>query len=100
MKKKIVPPSHRARVVYSGRVQGVGFRHTAEQKALALGLTGWVKNLPDNRVEMICEGAKADIEKLLSELQACHLGPHIKKADVRWETPTGEYGDFTVEFHL
>jgi acylphosphatase len=81
-------------------VQGVGFRHTAEQKALAASLTGWVKNLPDGRVELLCEGSKPVIEALLTEIKTCRLGPYIKKADVRWEPPTGEFTDFIVEFHL
>lgn len=100
MKKKIVPPSHRARVFYTGRVQGVGFRYTAEQMALEASLTGWVKNISDGRVELVCEGAKDSIDQYLADLKSCHLGPFIKKVDVRWEPPTGEFLDFTVEFQL
>ena len=58
MKSKKAPITHRAHVFYSGRVQGVGFRYTAQALALDLGLVGWVKNLPDNRVELVCEGTK------------------------------------------
>src|SRR5688572_13769093 len=100
MKKKTSLPSHRARVLYTGRVQGVGFRYTAERQALAAGLTGWVKNLPDGRVELVCEGSKDTIDKFLDGIKASHLGPHIKKVDVRWENPNGEFSDFTVEFQL
>lgn len=100
MKKKIVPPTHRARVFYTGRVQGVGFRHTAEQIALASLLTGWVKNLPDGRVELVCEGSKSVIDTYLADIKSGQLGPFIKKVDVRWELPTGEFTDFTVEFYL
>ena len=102
MKKKTKPAAatHRAHVFYSGRVQGVGFRYTVEQMALDLGLGGWVKNLPDTRVELLCEGGKKEIENLLVSIKESTLGPHIKKVDCRWEEPTGKFTDFTVEFCL
>ena len=99
MKKKAVKEMQRAHVYYSGRVQGVGFRYTAERFALELSLLGWVKNLPDGRVELICEGPKEKIEELFSHIQKSMLGRHIKKTDIRWETPTHEFCDFIVEFH-
>ena len=95
---KIAKPTHRVHVYYSGRVHGVGFRYTAENIAHRLGLTGWVKNLTDGRVELVCEGAKEKIETFLTEIQEGSLGPYIKKADRRWEEPTQDYGDFRVEF--
>lgn len=100
MAKKISPSSHRAHVYYTGRVQGVGFRYTAERLALELGLTGWVKNLPDGRVEIVCEGSKDKIDQLLENIQKSSLGPHIKKAALTWEKPTQEFTDFSVEFCL
>lgn len=98
MKKNIVKATHRAHVFYSGRVQGVGFRYTAERIALDLGLVGWVKNLPDGRVEVVCEGGKEKIEALLCQIRESSLGSYIKKIDCRWETPTQEFSDFLVEF--
>lgn len=100
MAKKPVKDIQRAHVYYSGRVQGVGFRYTAEGLALDLKLVGWVKNLPDGRVELLCEGPKPNIEELFSRIQKSILGRHIKKADVFWEKPTNEFTDFTVEFCL
>lgn len=88
----------RAHIFYTGRVQGVGFRYTAEKIAMDLGLVGWVKNLPDQRVELICEGAKDKIEELLDQIKASHLGPHIRKVRCDWEKATGEFKDFRVEF--
>ena len=96
--KAIKKPTHRAHVHYSGRVQGVGFRYTAENVAHRLGLVGWIKNLTDGRVELVCEGPKAKIDQLLSEIQEGSLGGYIKKADCVWEEPTQEYEDFRVEF--
>ena len=100
MAKKPVKDNQRAHVYYSGRVQGVGFRYTAEELALDLRLVGWVKNMPDGRVELLCEGPKAKIEELFSRIQKSILGRHIKKADTFWEKPTNEFTDFTVEFYL
>ena len=89
----------RAHVFYSGRVQGVGFRYTAEQFALELELVGWVKNLPDGRVELVCEGPKEKIELLLEKIRSS-FGAVIQKAACDWETPTHEFQDFGVEFVL
>ena len=98
--KKITKDIRRVHVYYSGRVQGVGFRYTAEGLALGLKLVGWVKNMPDGRVELVCEGPKEKIEELFSRIQKSDLGPHIKKVDVSWEAPKNEFKDFTVEFYL
>ncbi len=56
-------------VIVSGRVQGVFFRGAAAQEARALGLSGWVSNLPDGRVEIVAEGGRRNLEML------CRLGP-------------------------
>ena len=53
------------RSLISGRVQGVFFRHYTREKALSLGLTGWVRNLPDGRVEVIVQGNRAQVEAML-----------------------------------
>ena len=100
MKKKIEKPGGvRAHVFYSGRVQGVGFRYTAERLALELALNGFVKTLPDGRVELVCEGSKERVESLLDKIKKDPaLGPHIRKASCAWEEPTGEHADFRIEF--
>lgn len=100
MKKKILPATHRAHVFYSGRVQGVGFRYTTERLAHETGVLGFVKNLPDGRVELVCESDKVKIDKLLVKIQESILGRHIQKADCRWEDPTQKFTDFSVEFHF
>ncbi len=56
----------RIHVYYSGMVQGVGFRFTAEKLAKGLGLAGWVKNLRDGRVEVLCEGEEADLVSFIN----------------------------------
>lgn len=99
MKKKEVASARRAHIFFSGRVQGVGFRYTAEKIALEIGLVGWVKNLPDNRVEVICEGSEEKICLFLDKLKQSSLGVHIKKVDHAFEKPTGEFKDFCIEYY-
>ena len=94
MRKKKV----RAHVVYSGRVQGIGFRYTAERLALGHGLVGWVKNLPDGRVEVVCEAPQGTIDLFLEDIQKSPLGAYIKKTDCTWEKPTNKFTDFCIEF--
>ena len=99
MKKNPSQAAVRARVFYTGRVQGVGFRYTAERLALGLGLSGLVKNLSDGRVELVCEGPQDTIETLLAQVkQDPALGRHIRGVACAWEKPTGEFTDFRVEF--
>lgn len=90
-------PGHRAHLYYSGRVQGVGFRLTADQVASSLGLSGFVKNLPDARVEVVCEGDEAAIKKLMGKLGDV-FGQYIRGVDVEWSRATGEFEGFSVEF--
>lgn len=99
MRKKELAAAHRAHVYYSGRVQGVGFRFTAERVALELGLVGWVRNLPDGRVEVVCEGSKENIELFLDRIQRSGLASYIQKTQCLWEEPTHEFKDFSIEFY-
>ena len=78
----------RVRVIYSGRVQGVGFRATARDCARGLPLTGFVRNEPDGTVLLEAQGKTASIEELLSRI-ASHMGRNIIRAD-RAEIPDRE----------
>ncbi|MFQ6794423.1 acylphosphatase [Thomasclavelia sp.] len=60
----------RRHYIFKGRVQGVGFRFTTYQKALQLGLTGWVRNLYDGTVEACFQGEEVKIDRLVKEMQA------------------------------
>jgi acylphosphatase len=62
----------RAYVLISGRVQGVGYRFATAGKAKSLGLRGWVRNLPDGRVEATFEGPKWQVERMINW---CYEGP-------------------------
>lgn len=73
----------------SGRVQGVGYRLSTRKEAVKLGVKGWVKNLPDDRVEAVLEGKKTAVEQMI---QWCHHGPEaavVKDVQVEQETPEG-----------
>ena len=86
----------RARLLISGRVQGVGYRASASWAARNLGLKGWVRNLDDGRVEALVEGPRAKIEELVGW---AHQGPpaaRVSDVDVTWEPATGEFRTFDV----
>ena len=86
----------RAHVYVSGQVQGVFFRDSAREKAEHLGLTGWVKNLPDGRVEALFEGPS---EKVREVIQWCKQGPpHATVEDVEtaFEASQGGLTGFEV----
>ena len=66
-----------------GRVQGVCFRMCAQEEAMHLGLTGWVRNLPDGRVEIMAEGEEQDVRKFLAWCR--HGPPHAMVMDVDFQ---------------
>lgn len=80
----------RAHVFISGQVQGVFFRQEAKDRARTRGVTGWVRNLPDGRVEAVFEGSEESIE---SVIDWCRRGPslaEVNSVEVEWEEPIGE----------
>ncbi|MBI1971424.1 MAG: acylphosphatase [Candidatus Wildermuthbacteria bacterium] len=86
----------RIHLFVSGRVQGVLFRQHARARALELGLKGWARNLLDDRVEIIAEGEKENIEKFI---EWCKKGPPMAKVEhvaVSFEGYKGEFKDFSV----
>ena len=80
-------------------VQGVGFRFTAERIAISLGLTGWVKNLRDGRVEVICEGEESDLVDFISKMKSDPMKRYITGTQVTWQDATGEFSDFGIRFY-
>ena len=61
--------SSRPRLLFRGTVQGVGFRATTQRAAHAVGVRGWVRNLPDGSVEALAEGSPAQLDRLIGELR-------------------------------
>ncbi len=88
----------RLHVYWSGRVQGVGFRYTAESVALELKLTGWVRNIPDGRVEAVCEGPAKALQAFLDQVSKGPMRPYIQETQADWPEATGEFEDFRVRF--
>ncbi|OFW56041.1 MAG: acylphosphatase [Candidatus Solincola sediminis] len=88
----------RAHILVYGRVQGVYYRSYAEDEAQALGLTGWVRNRPDGRVEAILEGEETAVREMIDWAHKGSPSSRVDKVDVAWETPTGEFYDFHVSF--
>jgi len=86
----------RAHVLISGRVQGVCFRMYTQETAERLGLTGWVRNRWDGRVEAVFEGEEQDVAEAV---RWCHRGSpyaHVTKVEVDWQEPTGKYDSFFI----
>ncbi|MFB6490311.1 MAG: SelD-related putative sulfur metabolism protein [Thermoproteus sp. AZ2] len=84
----------RAKIVFEGEVQGVGFRPLARAKAKALGLYGYAKNLPDGRVEVVVEGDVERIKRLAEVL--CPEGANCRVSEMTWEEYRGEFKDFDI----
>lgn len=76
-----------AHILYSGDVQGVGFRFTVRRYAAEEGITGWVRNLRDGRVEAVLEGEETRVEKVIREIED-HFEGHISGKD-RQDRPSG-----------
>ncbi len=86
----------RLQLLIHGRVQGVFFRASARREARQLGLTGWVKNRPDGRVEVLLEG---DEERVKEFLTWAHHGPstaRVEQVETKWRSYTGEFADFRI----
>lgn len=86
----------RIHIFVSGIVQGVFFRYSTSIKAKQLGLTGWVRNLRDGRVEMVCEGKDDAIKEMIAWSKKGPPGAFVEKIDVQYEEYQGEFTDFQI----
>jgi acylphosphatase len=87
-----VPELKRVRVLVSGDVQGVGFRWSTRAEAVGRGVSGWVRNMIDGRVEAVFEGPAGDVDALVAW---CRTGPawaSVTGVETLEEEPTGELG--------
>lgn len=87
----------RVHAYYIGRVQGVGFRFAAVDIALKLGVSGWVKNLPDGRVEVTAESEEDSLKEFLKMIFSNFSG-YIQDVETEWPAATGEFKDFKIGF--
>jgi len=91
-----MPERARVHLVVSGIVQGVSFRYYTVEEARRLGLAGWVRNLPDGRVEVEAEGERPALEALVAW---CRRGPPAARVDgveAEWSAHRGDLGPFAT----
>lgn len=86
----------RARIWISGRVQGVFYRDHTRRWASSMGLSGWVRNLPDGRVEALVEGEKENIQNLEKRLREGPPLSRVETVQTEWEDYKGEFLDFRI----
>jgi len=82
---------------YTGSVQGVGFRFTAQEAASDLQVKGWVKNLGDGRVEIVAEAEEKALIDFLTRVSQ-NFRDYIQNTDAEWMEATGEFEDFGIRF--
>lgn len=88
----------RAHVFVSGKVQGVYFRQNTKEVATKHSVSGWVRNLPDGRVEAVFEGGEKDVSDVI---EWCHVGPpnaSVQDVNVKFQKYAGEFTDFSVNY--
>jgi acylphosphatase len=88
----------RARVIISGKVQGVWFRAETQRAARRIGVSGWVRNVSDGTVEAVFEGPRQLVEDAIAW---CHQGSpasRVSDVNVTWEDYTGEFETFDVTY--
>jgi acylphosphatase len=88
----------RAHVFVTGRVQGVFFRSQTQHKADRYDVKGWVRNLPDDRVEAVFEGEKEAVQTLIEFCKHGPSGARVTNIDLTWEKYTGEFDRFKIKY--
>ncbi len=84
-------------VYFTGQVQGVGFRYTARRLASRFPVTGYVRNMPDGRVELVVEGAASEVDRFVDELRTT-MGSHVRHCDIQRISASGEFDGFQIRF--
>ncbi|MFA4966827.1 MAG: acylphosphatase [Candidatus Margulisiibacteriota bacterium] len=87
----------RVEIYYSGNVQGVGFRFTADRLAPVFKIAGYVKNTPDGKVKIVAEGDEEKLKSFLTAVQN-EMGHYVRDKEIDWSPPTGEFKDFGLKF--
>jgi len=85
------------RIVFAGRVQGVGFRYTSLRIAKGYELTGHVRNLADGTVEMVAQGSSKEIDDCLREIQA-YFGDYIRECTIKGIPWSPRFTDFRIDY--
>jgi acylphosphatase len=93
-----MPDEVRLQAIVHGRVQGVNFRYYTGLQAQELGVTGYVRNKWDRTVEVVAEGERGAVEKLLEFIKVGPRGALVRRVDSQWQDPTGQFGYFEVRY--
>ncbi len=96
--KDIAPDRHRLQAAVQGRVQGVSFRYYTQRRATELGLVGYVRNTWDGSVEVVAEGQRSDLDKLLAILRVGPRAAVVTRVDVQWAAATNAFDRFEVRY--
>jgi acylphosphatase len=88
-------PRNRRHIFYQGRVQGVGFRYTVRNIAMRHNVTGYVRNMPDGRVELIVEGPDEEMDQFLDSIKQ-RMNEHIRGIEQKLWPATGEFPQFQI----
>jgi acylphosphatase len=88
----------RAHVFISGTVQGVFFRSETRDEAKRLGVAGWVRNMPDGKVEAVFEGEEKSVKEIIEFCKRGPPGARVADIHVVWENYTGEFRDFEIRY--
>jgi acylphosphatase len=83
-------------ILYSGNVQGVGFRYTVKSVAAGFEVAGTVRNLVDGRVELIAEGTKDELEGFRQAVRDSGMGHFIQKEDINWNDAANQFRGFEI----
>ena len=84
------------RILYSGNVQGVGFRYTVKSTATGYEVTGTVRNLPDGQVELVAEGARDELEAFRQGVRDSGLEHFIRDEKITWSETLNEFRGFEI----
>ena len=90
-----LPKPIRRTIHFSGNVQGVGFRFTTQAIASRFPVTGFVRNLPDGRVQLVAEGTEEDLDRFHRAVTDA-MGPNISDTSTQDRAATGEFGSFNI----
>ncbi len=88
----------RVHILISGEVQGVFFRSNTRDFANGLGLKGWVRNLTDGRVEVVAEGEKSLLERLIEFCRKGPPGARVENIEIEWEENKDEFEGFDIRY--
>ncbi len=86
----------RMEIIYSGHVQGVGFRYTAKTTAMGYEVTGTVRNLSDGRVELIAEGVRTELEQYRQAIREAGLKHFIRDEAITWGEAKNSFKGFDI----